>query len=324
MKFIITVDTEADNQWKSDEVSLNNINFLPRFQSLCEKFSFTPSYLLSYEVLKSESAVRMLKTWQKQGRAEIGAHLHPWTTPPFDNGSLINKEHSFPCELEDKQLLLKLETLTKAIKEKFGFSPTSFRAGRWGLDHRVANYLLELGYLVDCSITPKISWQNTKGLKGGSGGPDFRQAPIFPYFLNKKNINKVADNGLLEIPMTIIYTGKFIKEGKIAFWFASLPPSFLKKVLNKFIFKMTWCRIFPESKVKDLIAVYKSAQKNNLPVLEFMIHSSELMPGGSPYAKTDLAVEHLYKKLELFFSFLKENNIKNKTLTNFAKEYQDI
>ena len=33
MKFIITVDTEADNQWKSGgDISLTNIFAVPRFQ----------------------------------------------------------------------------------------------------------------------------------------------------------------------------------------------------------------------------------------------------------------------------------------------------
>ena len=44
MKFIITVDTEADNQWENYKkgvdnrnIAVSNIKFLPEFQKLCEQ-----------------------------------------------------------------------------------------------------------------------------------------------------------------------------------------------------------------------------------------------------------------------------------------------
>ena len=38
--FLITIDTEADNQWDFDhEISTENAKFLPRFQELAEKYA---------------------------------------------------------------------------------------------------------------------------------------------------------------------------------------------------------------------------------------------------------------------------------------------
>ena len=53
MYFIITVDTEADNQW-ADPVpkTTENIKFIPRFQALCDRFGFKPTYLCPYEMVK--------------------------------------------------------------------------------------------------------------------------------------------------------------------------------------------------------------------------------------------------------------------------------
>ena len=83
MKFIITVDTEADNQWtRPSRETVDNIFFLFRFNELCKRFNLLPTYLITYEVACNTKAVSLLKSFQIEG-AEIGAHLHPWTTPPF-------------------------------------------------------------------------------------------------------------------------------------------------------------------------------------------------------------------------------------------------
>lgn len=45
--FIITVDTEGDNLWeykKGTPIGTENAKYLPRFQSLCEKYGFKPVY----------------------------------------------------------------------------------------------------------------------------------------------------------------------------------------------------------------------------------------------------------------------------------------
>ncbi len=39
--FIITIDTEGDNPWANPrEITTRNAEYLPRFQSLCERFLF--------------------------------------------------------------------------------------------------------------------------------------------------------------------------------------------------------------------------------------------------------------------------------------------
>jgi hypothetical protein len=319
MKFIITVDTEADNQWKRGGIALKNIDYLPRFQALCQRYDFTPTYLVAYEIASNQKAVSMLKRWYNQGKAEIGAHLHPWTTPPFKSEE-ERKARVFPNELTDEELKLKLKNLTDKITESFGAAPTSFRAGRWGFDRRLVDYLPELGYLVDCSITPKVSWKKFKGAAGGIGGPDFREAPVKPYYISRDNVCRPGDSKLLEVPMTILYTGRLIKEGgKIANWFSVLDESILKRGLNFLFFKRKWLRIFPETSGREWEAIYNSAKRNRLPVLEFMIHSSELMPGGSPYAKNGKDVENIYKNLEIMFAYFKRNNLKGMALSELPK-----
>lgn len=309
MKFIITVDTEADNQWHKPAVhTVQNIKYLPRFQALCEKYGFLPSYLVTYEVANSPEAISILKPWQDKNLAEIGAHLHPWTTPPLDKDQeLGHKIHRFPSELPETELKAKLVNLTDIIEKNFQKRPTSFRAGRWGVDFRVIEELQNLGYTIDCSVTPKVSWQKIHG-------PDFRFSRFQPYLWPESKI--------LEAPMTILFTGLFKKENFIfAKLFLKLPDGFIKKIINRLFFRQKWFRIFKNSNLDDFKRLYKSAIQNNLPYLQFMIHSSELMPGGSIYNKDEQSIETLYQKLEDLFKYLKNQNIQGITLSDFVKNY---
>lgn len=316
MKLVITVDTEADNQWRQGEpLSLENLRYVPRFQSLCEKFHFVPTYLLTYEVLEDDVFVSLLKKWESSGVAEGGAHLHPWTTPPIQQNE--ERVQPFPSELPKDLFAKKLETLTALFKERMERCPTSFRAGRWGFDESLVEPLLAEGYQVDCSFTPKINWNTTLKNTKERRLPDHRSISIFP------QLYKGKEGSLVEVPMTIMYTRSFVKEDSfLGKMFNYFPDSFLKKALNKICFKVKWLRIFPETKVQDLIDVYTAAKRNNLPVIEFMIHSSELMPGGSPYAKTQESVEKIYDILDKFFSFLSKEEVRGVGLTQFSDEYR--
>ncbi len=313
MKFIITVDTEADNQWKKDEkVILRNIKNLPRFQNLCEKYNFKPTYLVTYEVADDVDSSILLKKWVADGKVEVGAHLHPWTTPPFF--SYENGKHMFPSDLPDADFQSKLELLTFKIKDTICM-PTSYRAGRWGFKESHATYLIDNGYIVDSSVTPKISWNSVApDTLGGMHGPDFKSESLYPHYIS---------SGLLEIPMTIVYTGLLNSESSFFVKkFTLLGESFIKKVLHKLFFKKKWLRIFPETQESDWNSIYKSAEKNTVPVLQFMIHSSELTAGCSPYVKSDRDLEKVYRNLESLFAYLQHKGVESVTLSQFATTYR--
>lgn len=284
MKFIITVDTEADDQWKDDAgISLTNIRALPRFQTLCERFSVRPTYFTTYEVISDSDSRAVLTEWHSRKVAEIGAHLHPWTTPPFSDKE---QGKAFPNELSDESLRMKLAALTNSIKEGIGEAPTSYRSGRWGFDERQASLLKELGYIGDFSVTPGISWKKSQGLEGGAGGPDFTRESVEPHRLS---------SGIVEVPMTILPSGLFGR--------------------------LRWLRIFPNTTRARLTGVIEAAVRAKLPAAVFMIHSSELSSGTSPYVKTDEELERVYELLTDFFEIIKERGFDNVTATEFAKTF---
>ena len=53
--------------------------------------------------------------------------------------------------------------------------------------------------------------------------------------------------------------------------------------------------------------------------LEFMVHSSELMPGGSPYFKTPDDLERLYTILDSFFCKIKEKGFSGCSVSAYAQ-----
>lgn len=321
MKFIITIDTEADNQWKRGNITTTeNIDYISRFQNLCNRYNLKPTYLCTYEVVESQQFAEILNRYQRQGIAEIGAHLHPWTNPPFEDDSPIDLySRPYPSELSLELFYRKMEALTDLIYSKSGLKPTTYRAGRWGFSASHIPVLLDLGYKVDCSVTPLVSWKRVVGIK--EGGPDFRGAPVEPYYLDFGDACLRGESRLLEVPVTILFTNRVVRNNRYLWnlflnYGGTLPWGVLSRIIRS---RLYWFRPFPHMTAENLKAVYSAALKQKLPVIELMFRSSELMPGGSPYNPDKDSVERLYLRLEKLFQYLKLNQVQGETLFDFHK-----
>jgi hypothetical protein len=323
VKLVITVDTEADNQWDfRGVITLENLRCLPRFQALCEQFGFKATYLLAYEILRDKETIRLLRNWQDHSGAEVGAHLEPWTTPPFMAEEKENPARQwFPSLLPGTWFGRKLRTLTEGIAESFGRAPRSFRAARWGLSGAMVGELVRQGYTVDCSVTPKTSWAENSGCT--QEGPDYRLAPARPYQLSVEDVCRSAESGLLEVPMTVLYTGSFIREAsQAARWFSLLPATPMKHLLDRAVFRKKWLRISPESRRGDWRVIHRAAVRSGIDVLEFMIHSSELLPGGSPLTPTEREAISVFRSLEEMLGDYRALGLESCTLSNLAGEHK--
>src|SRR5260221_5881140 len=59
---LITIDTEGDDLWsRPREITTRNARFLPRFQSLCERYRLKPVYLANYEMAMSDAFVEFAR-----------------------------------------------------------------------------------------------------------------------------------------------------------------------------------------------------------------------------------------------------------------------
>src|SRR5512139_2317451 len=82
-RFLITIDTEGDNLWaKPTKVATRNAAFIPRFQEICEKYGFKPTYLTNFEMASSKEFQEIARGILSRGTTEIGMHLHAWNMPP--------------------------------------------------------------------------------------------------------------------------------------------------------------------------------------------------------------------------------------------------
>jgi hypothetical protein len=319
MQFIVTIDTEADNQWDGGRPeSAENLRFIPRFQELCDRFHFPPTYLCTYEVVEHSAFDEVLLPLALSGRVEIGAHLHPWTTPPFTRWDRSETAAAYPSELPVGVFARKLVSLTRRIEQKLGRPPRTYRAGRWGLSAAHVPVLLQLGYIADCSVTPLIDWRDPGARERGQ---DFSTAPAAPYFMAWGDPARPGASGLLEVPVTIVYTnGAMRKSPFLRDLYLRNRKATIARLLNRaFLLAPRWFRPFSDMSVARFRAVYDAAREMGLPVIEMMFHSSELMPDGSPHNTTQAAVDDLFTRLTGTFEFLTREGVTGVTLGNFAE-----
>lgn len=297
--FLITIDTEGDNLWeKPSSITAKNAEYLFRFQELCEEYGFKPTYLTNYEMASSKVFIEFARDVIKSNTGEIGMHLHAWNSPPLIPLTKDDfKLQPYLIEYNEEVIRQKVEYMTKLLEDTFQIGISSHRAGRWGFNEYYAKILEELGYKVDCSVTPLINWNSQKGVSWGRGGTDYSSFPDKAYFLDLSNVSKEGKSRILEVPMTITSTDSMLSK-EINNKFKN------KKTLRKFANRLfpSFYMLRPSGKnLHRLLRIIDKTIENGKDYAEFMIHSSELMPGGSPTFKSKNHIEGLYRDLRMLF-----------------------
>ena len=296
---IITIDAEGDDLWgRPREITTLNAGYLPRFQALCERFRFKPVYLTNHEMAASPAFVEFGRDVIARGAGEIGMHLHAWNSPPLY--SLTNDDFRYQpylIEYPDRVMKEKIKTHTGFLEDQFDQKMFSHRAGRWAFDGRYAAMLIEEGYRVDCSVTPGVDWRRSRGAPHGNGGSNYRNFPSRPYFFNPSDISSPASGGLLEVPVTIC-PSTFYRRVPLAYRIR-----LVRRFANKASPGLRW--LCPgQSDLESMLRAAAEARAQGADHVEFMLHSSELMPGGSQNFRDAAAIERLYEDLEILFEDL--------------------
>jgi hypothetical protein len=286
--FLLGVDTEADDQWSVEgrrRLSVRNADCLPRLQALCDRYRVRPSYLVTHEIATTPVSAAVLRDLLATERCEVGAHLHPWSSPPYREEDLVGR---YPSQLPDDLLERQLRELTEAIAAHVGVRPTSYRAGRLGFDERSLRHLETLGYGVDTSVDPLFN-------EIRFGGPTFAGARVMPYHPDPADLRRPGASPILEIPVSSATLPRLPKalEGL----YASLSPRRWRGPLKRLGLRPVWLR--PSfSPAPDAIALAEGLVARGVPTLNMLFHSSELLPGGSPYHRDQGAVDAFYATFE--------------------------
>ena len=299
--FLITVDTEGDDLWSLPrEITTRNSAFVPRFQRLCERYGVRPTYLTDYEMALAPEFQEMARDALARNAAEVGMHLHAWNSPPLEPITEDDfKYGTYLAEYPEDTMRRKIRVMTDLLGDTFGKVPRSHRAGRWRMSLAYARILVEHGYVVDCSVTPNISWRPKLGAPSGTGGSDYLLYPERPYFLDLQDLSRPGDSSLLEVPVTVLSRRRPMMR---------MIPEALRS--HPFVLRVTE-RLFPVQRLTPslrnldrLVAITREAARR-VGHAELAIHSSELMPGGSPSFRTPESIEALFAALEGLFEVVR-------------------
>ncbi|WP_067709305.1 deacetylase [Erwinia sp. ErVv1] len=310
--FIITIDTEGDNLWRnrSGNVTTKNAQYLARFQQISEKYAFKPTWLTNYEMAIDPVYIDFARDVIARGQGEVGMHLHAWNSPPVS--PLTDDDWRFQpylIEYPAEEMRSKVVYMTDLLEETFQTKMLSHRAGRWAFNEAYARLLIELGYRVDCSVTPRVNWTFSPGAPQGQGGTDYTHFPRDAYYLDINDISRPGNSPLLEVPMTTYYKHSGLMN--------SLKQGYDKLRGKQRSPSVYWLRP-TGGNAQQMIAVAEKTLAQGADYVEFMLHSSEFMPDGSPTFKNEGDIDRLYDDLETLFSWL-HHRTQGMTLAEFAQ-----
>ncbi len=292
---LVGIDTEADDQWSAEGRQRNEVRNalrLPALQALFERHGVRPTYVVTWEMATRPESVAVLRELVAGGRCEIGTHLHPWSSPPFRPEDL--RDHTYPHNLPPELLERQLTELTQAIRENLGVQPTTYRAGRNGFDGRTLPLLEQLGYTVDTSVDPLFNERRKRGMV-------FAGAPRQPYFPDYADVRRPGCSRVLEVPITSA-TRPFLWKPLEALY-TQLPPLPWRGALRRAGLRAAWLR--PSyTPLPEMLAFADALQARRQPCFNVIFHSSEVLPGGSPYTPDEPSVRRFLDDLERLLEHL--------------------
>lgn len=309
IRVIVSLDVEEEGlfsgRYATQDCKVENVNLLPKLAPLSHDLGFPLTLLCAYTVLTSVKACKVLAHMRDAAGAEIGAHLHHWSTPPRDpHGQDGPPERS---DAMDQDLLRqRLRSLLNVGRDFQGTPLTSFRMGRWDLKARVRPMLAEEGILVDSSVSP---------LRAFANGPDHFLAPTDPYWVPCPDSCK-----LLEVPITQVAWLPALARA----WYAmgkALPATMRPKVIDSFKF----FGAMSANPVWHSLPVMRAATRTHIArggkVISLFWHSSEMLAGASPNTPNQAAAEALLAKIHTYLVWLRDSyDVQGVTLSSLYND----
>jgi len=304
---VVVVDTEEEFDWNAPfdaaSTGVSNIVCQHLAQHVFDVHGVVPTYVVDYPVATTPAAIAPLRAYAAAGRCEIGAHLHPWVTPPVEGP--LDAYHSYPGNLPPELERRKLEALTQAIVAGFGIQPAVYKAGRYGVGPATAGILRELGYRIDVSVVPHTDFS-------ADGGPDFRELPDQPF--------EIAP-GVVELPLSVHFAGALRGAGRrlyprLAGRLAALRLPGIAARLGL----LERLRLTPEGhQFKDMVRQTRAALNSGTRLFMLTYHSSTLLPGATGYVHDAGERDRFLARLDGYcHTFLNHFGGRADTLTGIA------
>jgi hypothetical protein len=304
-RFWVTIDTEEDFDWSKPfsriHHGLASLAKLGECQNWFVARGVSPIYLVDWPVIEQADAAAELRSYVAQGAAEVGAQLHPWVTPPFEE--VVNSRNSYTGNLPEDLQRAKLIALRDRITAAIGTAPLSYRAGRYGLGTATSRILSELGFACDTSVRSGFDYR-------GGDGPDYRHMPLVPYWACEAP-------DLLEVPLTTVFLGLLAQagQGERAYHLLSRMGGLSRSLAARFKLAER-VALTPEGIPADrACAAIDRALALGLPLLNFSFHSPSLEPGHTPYVRTAADLAEFYKWWDVVLDHLDRRGVRPTTVS---------
>jgi hypothetical protein len=276
---VVAVDTEEEFDWSKGfdrcATSVTAMDDVGRFQDLCDASGIRPAYVIDFPIAAQKRGWSSLRRFHEERRAEVGAHLHPWVNPPFEEE--VNVRNSYPGNLPERLEAEKLRSLTDEIAKSFGMRPTLYKAGRYGFGPNTLRLLSELGYLIDTSFCAAFDFS-------ADGGPDYSTSHAEPFWFG------TSHQSILELPNTGAFVGFLGPLGGPIHRWATRPwlerlrvPGVLARLraVNRTL-------LSPEGHTfEEMRWLTTTLLARGLCIFTFSLHSPSMKPGCTPYVRSE-------------------------------------
>lgn len=272
-RFLLTVDVEEEFDWtRPPDRAQRATTAMRAFPQAHRRFAdagVALACMVDYPVAVDRDAAAILRDVAADGGSAIGAQLHAWVTPPFDEP--LTPANSYAGNLPRALEAAKLDAITAAIDQAVGRRPIAYRAGRYGIGPATPALLRERGYRIDSSIRAAYDY-------GVDGGPDFSRVAAHAF----------RRDGMLELPLTTMFTGAARRWGSALYATLGRIPR-AAAARGRLLSRVA---LTPEDMPAAAArAAVDAAIADGVGLLVFSFHSPSLVPGHTPYVRdaADLA-----------------------------------
>ncbi|MBI0537863.1 glycosyltransferase [Roseomonas sp. KE2513] len=297
-RLVTMVDAEEAFDWSRpfsrDSSDVSSMGEQYRAHRVFERHGVSPLYLADYPVASQDAGRGPLREFLRDGACEVGAQMHPWVTPPFEE--LVCDHNSYAGNLPPALELEKARRLTDILAEAFGDRPLIYRTGRFGVGPRTADVLRHLGYLADTSVTP--GWQPDRRGRWGYWDVSPR-----PYWCDR-------DRTLMEIPVTGALVGRLARRhgaqlGPLAFSRAAGRLGVTGALAHLGLLERI--RLTPEGMtLEEGKRLVRALLADGHRTFVLTYHSPSLAPGNTPYVRSTADRDRFLDWLDGFYTFFRE------------------
>lgn len=287
-RFMVFVDTEEEFDWNApfsrDARQTSAVSAMPEAHARFAAAGVPLAFMVDHPIVSDPVAVDILRRTLEDGQSSIGAQLHPWVNPPFDEP--VSPFNSFPGNLPKALEAAKIDVLTATITDAFGTAPRAYRAGRYGIGSHTIGLLAERGYRLDSSIRARYDYS-------ADGGPDFTAIDNQAF----------RTGGLIELPLTTVFTGHLRGQGPSLYPLLGRVPRGRGLMARSGL--LARVALTPEQMpLSDALEAVRVAVDDDVAILSFSFHSPSLVPGHTPYVRDSADLAAFYRWWDAVFALL--------------------